>query len=348
MPVVHHPVSRRCVARRAVSLAIVLVCATCTSAPNRTGPSVSPARLASVSSWAIQLQGLERVGSQAALVAARADMVVIEPTRTVRGMEDFATRALVAAVTASRGDRLPRKVCIAYVNVGQAEDYRTYWQSTWRAPTAQAPGDPAFLLTLDPDGWPGNYPVAFWHPTWRAVATELIEAAARDGFAGAYLDWVLGFQEPAVVAAAARDGVEPTTAMVDLLAHLGARARAQRPDFCLIAQNAAGLVRLDSRFSSLVDAVAQEDLSFRGEAGAAWGDIGAGDIATPTADADTIAALLRECRAQGLAVFTLDYARDVGNAELARRRSRALGLVPCVSQIALDRLPGDAVASPPR
>ncbi|MEZ5963026.1 MAG: endo alpha-1,4 polygalactosaminidase [Planctomycetota bacterium] len=298
-------------------------------------------------SWAIQLQGLELPGADAALVAASVDMLVIEPTRTVRGMEAFATRALVRRITASPGESGGRKLCLAYVNVGQAEDYRTYWQPTWRAPSRDAAGAPDFLLALDPDGWPGNYPVAFWTPAWRRVAGELIEAAAADGFDGAYLDWVLGYQEPAVVEAARRQGVDPVAAMVDLLLELRGRARAVHAGFVLVAQNAAELVALDPRFSSAVDGVSQEDLSFRGEAGAGWDDAAAGDIATSEDDAALLADRLRACRQRGLCVFTLDYARLPQHVDVARHRARAVGAVPCVSRVALDRLDPQC-ASPAR
>lgn len=302
-------------------------------------PPAVPPRLDQVTSWAIQLQGLDQPQARSALLAAPVDMVVIEPTRTVRGMESFATHALVADLAGSRGQATDRKLCLAYVNIGQAEDYRVYWRPTWRPPTANGAGDPDFVLALDPDGWPGNYPVAYWTPAWQEVVIDLIEAAANDGFDGAYLDWVLGFREPAVVAAAARAGVDPVAAMIDLLATLRARARALRPHFCLVAQNAAGLLELDPRFARVVDGIAQEDLSFRGTAGAAWDDVDAGDVATADEDAATIAAQLTACRARGLVVFTLDYARDPDNAARARRRSLALGGVPCVSRVALDRLP---------
>jgi cysteinyl-tRNA synthetase len=169
----------------------------------------------------------------------------------------------------------------------------------------------------------------------------LIEDVARDGFDGAYLDWVLGYLDPTVVAAAQRDGVEPATAMVDLLMHLRARARALRPDFVLIAQNAAGLLARDARLLAAVDAVSQEDLSFKGLAGAGWDEPGAGDLATPPAHAETIASQLAACRAHALPVFTLDYAREHTNVQRALARSRALGLVPCVSRVALDRLPSE-------
>ena len=97
-------------------------------------------------------------------------------------------------------------MCLAYLNVGQAEDYRSYWQSEWRAPADSARGTPDFMVSVDPDGWPGNYPVTYWDPRWKRVLfghrAALLDQILEDGFDGVYLDWVLGYQEPAVADAA--------------------------------------------------------------------------------------------------------------------------------------------------
>ena len=57
-------------------------------------------------------------------------------------------------------------------------------------------------------------------------------AKIRDGFDGVFLDWILGFAEPAVVAAARRAGVDPADAMVALVRELGLYARRRRPGRC--------------------------------------------------------------------------------------------------------------------
>ena len=152
----------------------------------QSGPA---SRLDAVTSWAIQLQGLERAGATDRLARAAVDMLVIDPTRTIRGLEAFPTRDLVARIRTN-------KLCLAYINVGQAEDYRTYWRANFRAPSGNERGHPSYLVTVDPEGWKGNYPVAFWDTRWQAVLwgspQALVDMAIADGFDGVYLDWVLG------------------------------------------------------------------------------------------------------------------------------------------------------------
>lgn len=91
-----------------------------------------------------------------------------------------------------------RRIVIAYLNIGQAEDYRSYWRKGWRL------GSPSWILARDPDGWKGNFPVAYWKPAWQdliAGGDGLLASIAALGFDGVYLDWVGGFEDRAVIAA---------------------------------------------------------------------------------------------------------------------------------------------------
>lgn len=286
-----------------------------------------------VDSWAIQLQGLERPGAADALAREPVHMLVLEATRTVKGQENFPTRALVERLSAE-------KLCLAYVNVGQAEDYRTYWTSSWRGP-----GEPSFVLGPDPDGWQGNYPVAYWDPRWRrelwGAPGALVDAAIADGFDGVLCDWVLGYEDATVASAARRAGVDPARAMAELLRDLRAYARAKRPGFVVLAQNGIGLPARVPESLAWIDGYTQESLSFMGRAGAGWEDAEAGDLPIPAEGDWSTAALsaqIAALRARGARVFTLDYARKAENVALALRRSRALGCIPAVSLSPLDRL----------
>jgi cysteinyl-tRNA synthetase len=284
---------------RVVLLALAAACASA-----RDGPRAPP------ESWAIQLQGTLR--------ATDVEWLVVDP---------------------SMGRPAGPRTVLAYLNVGQAEEYRSYWRATWRAPEGEGRGDPDFLLALDPDGWPGNYPVAYWDPRWRLLVVAELERIVQAGFDGIYCDWVLGYREPAVVEAARAAGVDPARAMAELLRDLRAYARTKRPGFLVVAQNAAFLPEAVPEVYRWVDAVAQEDVSFRGEATSVWDDPRAGDVATPPGDREAIAAALGKWRARGVPVLTLDYAADPENAAAAREFARSRGFVPFVSRTPLDRMP---------
>ncbi|HEY9047277.1 MAG TPA: endo alpha-1,4 polygalactosaminidase, partial [Ohtaekwangia sp.] len=54
-----------------------------------------------------------------------------------------------------------RKV-IAYMSIGEAEDYRYYWQSDWNT------NKPSWMDAENPN-WPGNYKVKYWETDWQNI-----------------------------------------------------------------------------------------------------------------------------------------------------------------------------------
>ena len=75
------------------------------------------------------------------------------------------------------------RLVLCYLSIGEAEDYRSYWNPTWSS------NPPEWLLEENRD-WPGNYPVQFWHSEWREIVFEMIDAVLAAGFDGVYLDRV--------------------------------------------------------------------------------------------------------------------------------------------------------------
>ncbi len=329
------------IATLAGSLCLVLGCR---AAPPEIGP---PSRgTPALSSWVCQLQGLDEPGAVDALVVARADLVVMDPVRTVRGKESFRTAVAVRRIRESSGRARAHKLCLAYLNVGQAESYRTYWRSGWRAPSPKTRGDPRFLVSVDPDGWEGNYPVAYWDVRWRAILfgskDALLDQVIDDGFDGVYLDWILGYREPAVVAAAEEASVDPARAMATLVRDLRLYARRKNEHFIVVAQNGAWLPDRVPAYYGWIDGIAHESVSFGGEASSDWEDPSTGDRPNRADDELSTESLIRQLRTfhdRGLFVLTIDYAREPANVARARARSLEAGFVPFVSRTPLDRLP---------
>ncbi|MFC2105952.1 endo alpha-1,4 polygalactosaminidase [Candidatus Bipolaricaulota bacterium] len=87
-------------------------------------------------------------------------------------------------VKANGGTRL----VLCYLSVGEAEDYRSYWNSAWST------NPPEWLSDENPD-WPGNYPVRFWHPEWRDIVFAMLDDVLAAGFDGVYLDRVDVYEE---------------------------------------------------------------------------------------------------------------------------------------------------------
>ncbi|HRV81694.1 MAG TPA: endo alpha-1,4 polygalactosaminidase, partial [Planctomycetota bacterium] len=266
--------------------------------------------LAGITNWAIQRASLDAFGAIDALLASDYDVLVLEPTRTVRGQQDFAMRAVVDRLHKTAGRSRPNKLVLAYLPVAQAEDDRRYWEPSWRPPRAPQPSNPSFLLGPDPRGWEGSYNVAFWNRSWRSVLMGSKEALVDDalalGFDGIYLDGVLGYSDPTVVAAAKKAGVDPAQAMVDLISALHAYAQAKKPGFVWVAQDAGRLIQLHPELYDLLDAVVFEGLTFSGKATARWEDPGGAGLVVREQEREALAGRIVPIVERGLPVWTLD------------------------------------------
>ncbi len=251
------------------------------------------------------------------------------------------------------------KLVLAYIDIGEAEDYRTYWQPGWGI------GDPEWIVGDDPDGWAGNYPVAYWWDEWREIWTGpdgYLQAIIDVGFDGVYLDWVEAFSDENVGEFARLDGVDARQEMIWWVGDIAEFGRDRNPGFVVIAQNAAELLE-SGEYVEIIDAIAQEQV---------WYDGGAdndppGDCPLPRTEADVdtetyrqsltpgcqrqydeypestlhvssdeYLLYLRRAKSMGLPVFTVDYALHPDNVNWIYETSRGLGFVPFVGNRALD------------
>ncbi len=84
-----------------------------------------------------------------------------------------------------------KRLVIAYMSIGEAEDYRYYWQSEWDR------FSPSWLDKENPD-WEGNYKVHYWDPDWQAIIyggnDSYLDRILSAGFDGVYLDIIDAFE----------------------------------------------------------------------------------------------------------------------------------------------------------
>jgi len=84
------------------------------------------------------------------------------------------------------------RLLICYMSVGEAEDYRYYWQSNWTV------GNPSFIEKENPD-WQGNYIVRYWEQEWQNIIfgndNSYLKNILDAGFDGVYLDIIDAFEQ---------------------------------------------------------------------------------------------------------------------------------------------------------
>ena len=242
------------------------------------------------------------------------ELAVIDASRD--GSTQGAFSAAQIAELRGGGGGCARRV-VAYLNIGQAETFRSYWQRGWQV------GAPSWLAAADPD-WPEDVFVRYWAPEWQAIVQGALDRVVDAGFDGVYLDRVDARFE---LYAAGHE-----RAMAEFVLALAARARARSPlgdDFGVIAQNAEELLDRHADYAACLTGQAREETYVR-----------ATDEPTGPAERAATERCLdraRQTTRAGLAL-TVDYAERPELIRLAYQRAAERGYVPYVTDVALDRL----------
>ena len=209
--------------------------------------------------YVLQADSLAKSKAEAVakLAACGRDWIVLDASFST---DEPWTAADLATIRAGKAGR---KV-IAYLSIGEAEDYRAYWQSSWKT------NPPAFLLGENPE-WKGNYRVKYWNTDWQKIILPDVDKIMAAGFDGVYLDIVDGFETFEQNGNDfIDDRVNPETKqsyrrdMVDWVKTIAARARATNSTAIVIPQNGTQLFA-NADFLAAVDAVGVEDLFTDGD-----------------------------------------------------------------------------------
>ena len=297
-----------------------------------------------VSYFMYQIQNLGTKANIDLLAATKYDMLVVEPGFNLKE-DPYDVQYLVKKLkTKPDGSK---RILLAYIDIGQAEDYRSYWGNDWVPPTSENPGKPDFLITIDPDGWEGNYPVAYWDNFWQKIWLDdngLIAKIANYGFDGVYLDWVEAYDDDKIRIRAEKDNINPENEMMKFIENIRKTGKKINPGFLIIPQNASFLLDVNpDYYSSIIDGLAVEDTWFYGSADADWNSSTAGDMHGGERHADEYSTANRiqqnkKYLQRGLPVFTVDYCVSKENAESTYRNSRQNGFIPLVTRIPLSRI----------
>lgn len=84
-----------------------------------------------------------------------------------------------------------KRMVIAYMSIGEAEDYRFYWQEKWSS------DQPSWVEGENPN-WEGNFKVRYWEEEWQSIifgSQESYLGKILDaGFDGVYLDIIDAYE----------------------------------------------------------------------------------------------------------------------------------------------------------
>lgn len=151
------------------------------------------------------------------------------------------------------------KLALAYLSIGEAENYRFYWQKHWRV------GKPAFIGAENSD-WPGNYKVKFWYKKWwQKVLKPYLDRIIDAGFDGVYLDIVDAYWYWGEHGYNLRNMANKMVKLVDKISDYGMQHATD--GFIVTAQNGVGILedasrKMGTRYLNTIDAVGVESLFF--------------------------------------------------------------------------------------
>ena len=135
---------------------------------------------------------------------------------------------------------------LAYMNIGYAEEWRSYWQEVKRKGIAHEESE-----------YEGEYLVELWSPYWRSLVEERAREAMEKGFDGVYLDNIdayvtIGQDNPPWAI-----GADPERAMISLVSSVRGVV-GERP--VMVNIGVATSLLADEVFIRVVDGVLREEL----------------------------------------------------------------------------------------
>jgi len=197
---------------------------------------------------------------------------------------------------------------LCYLSVGEAEDYRSYWN-----PFADYVGQE------NPD-WKGNYRAKFWMPEWQEIVFKQLDVIMKMGFDGAYLDVVDVYQYWE------EQGRERMAMlMLEFIKDIAERAKKNDSTFLIIPQNAPDLLEYRA-YVNIIDGIGIENYLYDED-----------DAETSEEHRRDVDWCLRFLG--GKPVFATEYATV--NPDDTVRVLRERGFVPLVTSRELDKNPDE-------
>ena len=220
----------------------------------------------SVKSFAYQLQNVDINN----IAKSKYDLVVIDNEHTKQEISKLK----------------PKKV-IAYISIGEAEDYRSYWKKEWKTKKPE-------WLGKENQEWKGNYTVKeFWNPAWWEITKSQLDEIIDKGYDGIAMDKVDVYIDLG-------DTLELKLLMIDFVSKISEYCKAKKPGFLIIAHNCSELVKT-SPYVDKIDGITQEDLVYD------WNSDGKTGKRTSKDYYDSVVKNLKFAISKGKQVFVIEY-----------------------------------------
>lgn len=218
------------------------------------------------------------------------DLIIMDYSSDGSSSGEF-TRSEVDEIKSSGSEK---KTLISYISIGEAENYRYYWNNTWDAnldgiPDANAPD----WLDIENPDWEGNYKVKYWDAGWQKIVYNYLDKIMNAYFDGIYMDLIDAYEYYDTTKILNSDLL-----MIDFVVNISTYVKAIKGnDFAVFVQNGDELLQ-NSHYLNHIDGIGREDLFFDD------------DEETEEVDRDDAIDNLNEALDEDKAVLIIDYTSE--------------------------------------
>ncbi|MFC2066590.1 MJ1477/TM1410 family putative glycoside hydrolase [Chloroflexota bacterium] len=210
-----------------------------------------------VNDFVYQLQNADLI----AIGNTKFDLVVIDYSQDGSEAGRFTAEQINACKNSPGGPKL----VLAYMSIGEAEDYRWYWNNNWDTNNDGNPDQnaPSWLGPANPD-WLGNYKVKYWRTGWQSLIygspTSYLDKVIEAGFDGVYLDIIDAFEYWGPDGESGLNRLTAKQEMVNFVKSIANHARVTKgkTDFLVFPQNGEALSSY-SDYVQIVSGIGRED-----------------------------------------------------------------------------------------
>lgn len=166
-----------------------------------------------------------------------------------------------------------KKIVLAYLSIGEAEEYRYYFKVNWLTKTSSgilqpSQSAPCWLGQTNKD-WHGNYKTQYWSEAWQQILLGYLDKIIDAGFDGVYLDITDAYEYWSDKNNGEGFYLEIfyiALRMIDLVKRIAYHARVVRkkPNFFVFPQNGEAILEFDRDGSYLqtISGIGIEDLFY--------------------------------------------------------------------------------------
>ncbi len=200
---------------------------------------------------------------------------------------------------------------LAYLNVGYAEEWRSYWQDIAGEPWVHGATD-----------YEGEYYIEYWNTQWHNITKNLASQYISQGFHGVYLDNIDAAEVLDWMSPPWASGVDTYAEMIDLVCDISWHVKSIDPD-AKVYINIGGAYNLlyNDTLLDCIDGVLREELW------TVWSGYNQTSPQDPTETNDTLSAL-HNARSNGISIIVADPVKDSSEADSFCRRSWSNGFIP--------------------